>query len=271
MPGYLRRKRKKRPRKPLVASIYDALGWGIQDNNYNKPTSVAGDQALVTPQTPRTQSVPTNPLQFQGVPLDAGNSVGTGQRQTTTNTADPWRDFLLNMVSQSYSGPSGQIPGYTMGALENFTNNPAAAAAYFPQLAAPLLEANHAAQGQQTTALTDLFRKAGGTSASPLRSGAFAQAGQNLASDFARQDQETLAKAYTPLTQQLSDNMNNAIKAGISVPQATSESLKPLVGSLSSLLPLQTSTEGISIGPNPQVFDPRFQQQQQPTNSWLWS
>lgn len=196
--------------------------------------------------------------QFAGVPLNAGNSVGSGERVYNVSAPDPWREFLLKTIMSRSTGTTGQIPEYTMGALENLTRNPASAAAeFFPQMARPLLEANRVSQDRQTSALTDLFRKAGGTDNAPMQSGSFAQAGRQLVGDFARQDQEILAKNYIPLTAQISENINNAIGRGLAVPQATSESLKPLVGSIASLQPLSTMTEKIQINPGP-TLSPQY-------------
>ena len=183
--------------------------------------------------------------------LDRSGGEGTRGETLVTNTPDPWRDYFLGLIgNQASSTTTGKIPDFTTAALENFTKNPSAAASFFPQLAAPLLNANRDAQAQQTTALMDMFRKAGGTGAGSLQSGAFAQAGKQLVNDFARQDQEILAKNYVPLTGQLSENMTNAIRLGLAVPGATSDILKSLVPLGTSLDPLQTRTQQSGVTQN---------------------
>jgi hypothetical protein len=178
---------------------------------------------------------------------------GTGQRgeSLTTNTFDPadrkFRDLLRNLlVSQVQTG--GQVPGYTTARLEEFTKDPSSSVAkFFPQLAEPLLQANRDAQAVQSRNVIDTFRKAGGAGAGTLQAGSFAQAGRQLATDFARQDQETLAKAYTPLTAQLSENTNNAIRAGLALPEAQAGYLRNLIPVLTGLQPTEVRTQTTGV------------------------
>ena len=191
-----------------------------------------------------------SPLDFQGVTINAGPAVATGNRSTTQNVADPMQKMLMDMILKQ-SSSTGAIPPQTLAALQKFTANPSAAAEYFPQLAAPLLSSLRPSEEREVTDLTDMFRKAGGTSNGAMQSGAFAQAGRQLIGDQAGRRQEMLAKNYVPLTDQLSGNMTNAIGLGLKVPQATSEMLKPLAGLVGSLNPKSTSTESVTVSPGP--------------------
>lgn len=239
-----------------------ALEAGV---TYNMPPSSQVNQTIAS--VPPATYNPVLPTQGPGTglrynpndPLSVnatGQNVELGSTQQRTNIVkDPWQDFLMNTILQGSQGSF--VPEYTQQALEQFTKNPALAANFFPQLAAPLLEANRAAQDVQTRNTMDMFRKAGGTTGGTLQSGAFAQAGRQLAGDFARQDQEVLAKAYTPLTAQLSENMTNAIRAGLAFPQAQNTAISNLIPLATSLRPLQEDKEvlsaGTSAGAIPQV------------------
>jgi hypothetical protein len=184
----------------------------------------------------------TGDLGFAGVNPDPQASTGYGSRTVTQNTPNPMQDLLMKTILQQ-GGTMGKIPEYTMQALQNFTENPSAAAEYFPDLAKPLLSSLKPAEDAEVTQLTDMFRKAGGTSNGAMQSGAFAQAGRQLIGDQANRRQEMLAKNYTSLTDQLSGNMNNAIKAGLQVPGATADYTKTLAGLATGLDPLQTFSE----------------------------
>jgi hypothetical protein len=154
---------------------------------------------------------------------------------------------LTSLLQQQLTKEGGQVPDYTLNKLQEFTANPSVAAKFFPELAAPLLEANRVSQERQTGLVQDAFRKAGGTGGGALQAGAFAQAGRQLGGDFARQDQEALAKAYIPLTAQLSENTNNAIRAGLALPEAQAASYRNLVPLLTGLQPLQTRTQTTGV------------------------
>jgi hypothetical protein len=182
-------------------------------------------------------------------PMQGG--TGTTGESLTTNTPDPWRDQFLKLIAGQLGTGGGAIPGYTLGALENFTSNPSAAAEYFPQLAEPLLNSLKPAEERETTQLTDLFRKAGGTANSSMQNGSFAQAGRQLIGDQANRRQELLAKQYVPLTSQLSENMTNAIKMGLNVPGATADTTRILASLATGLQPLSTHTQ--TTGTNAQI------------------
>jgi len=167
-------------------------------------------------------------------------------KQNVTGTRDPFQEMLLNMLGGQFA-KGANVPGFTMGALEAFTKNPSAAAEYFPQLAKPLLSALRPTEDREVSQLTDMFRKAG-IDAGAQQSGAFAQAGRQLIGDQANRRQETLAKSYIPLTGQLSDNMSNNIRAGLSLPSAISAGWNVPAQLASSLHPLSTQTENISGG-----------------------
>lgn len=183
-----------------------------------------------------------------GGPFDisaSGAQVNLGDTQQRTNvTKDPWQDFLYNTILSK--NQDAYVPKYTKDALQNFTENPAVAAGYFPQLAQPLLAAARRGEAVQQTDLTDMFRKAGGVGGGSLQSGAFAQAARNLIADQGVNEQNLLASQYAPLTAQLSNNVNNAITAGLKFPQANNTAISNLIPLVTSLRPVSTSTETMS-------------------------
>ena len=174
---------------------------------------------------------------------DMTGGKGTSGESLVTNTVDPWRDLILNAIMQSRS-TTGEIPDYTLAQLENFTRNPGMAGdiagPQFQQIAGPLADTLKPMERRETQAQADAFRKAGVGS---FQSGAFANATRGLIGDQAARRNQLLASNYVPLTGQVSENINNAIRSGLMVPQATAEANKPLASSLSSLLPLQTRTQ----------------------------
>jgi len=167
-------------------------------------------------------------------------------KSNVTGTRDPFQELLLNMLGGQFS-KGANVPGFTMGALEAFTKNPSAAAEYFPQLAKPLLSALRPTEDREVTQLTDMFRKAG-IEGGAQQSGAFAQAGRQLIGDQANRRQETLAKSYIPLTEQLSTNMRGNIDAGLRLPQAISAGWAVPAQLASSLRPLSQQTESVEGG-----------------------
>ena len=225
--------------------------------------------AILQPQqNPVGRSRTGSDLNFQGVPLTAEGSVGTGSRSTTLSTPDPFRDFLLNTILQQTS-KTGEIPQFTLDQLQNFTQNPGfvgdIAGQQFQQIIAPLLQSLEGVNKQEQQGLSDLFRKAGiGTQ----QSGAFAQAGRQLVGDQANRANQLLASNFVPLTGQLSQNVTNAINSGLAVPGATADATRNLVGALGSIAPLQTTTESIGINPTMNQTAPSFfngVQQKSPT------
>ena len=170
---------------------------------------------------------------------DMTGGKGTSGESLVTNTVDPWRDLILNAVMQSRSN-MGEIPAYTLAQLENFTKNPGMAG----NIAGPLADTLKPMEKRETQAQADAFRKAGVGS---FQSGAFANATRGLIGDQAARRNQLLASNYVPLTGQISENINNAIRSGIAVPQATAEASKPLVSALSSLIPLQTRTQQTGV------------------------
>jgi len=175
-----------------------------------------------------------------------GASVGLN-RSDTSSVQDPFQKLLLSMLMKQFQENPASVPGFTMGALENFTKNPSAAAEYFPQLAKPLLSALKPTEDREVTQLTDMFRKAG-IEGGAQQSGAFAQSGRQLIGDQANRRQETLAKSYIPLTQQLSENMRGNIQAGLDVPKAISAGWQVPAALAGGLAPLSTTSTSASAG-----------------------
>lgn len=173
--------------------------------------------------------------------------TGTSGETLTTNTPDPFRELLLNLISSQATSTSGQVPASTLASIEALTKNPAIAAEFFPQLAKPLLASLAPTEGREVTQLNDLFRKAGGTGAGALQSGAYAQAGRQLIGDQAGRRQELLAKNYIPLTSQLSENTIAAQKAGLQVPEANAATYRNLVPLVTGLQPLSTRTQQTGV------------------------
>ena len=167
-------------------------------------------------------------------------------KSNVTGTRDPFQALLLNMLGGQFA-KGANVPGYTMGALEAFTKNPSAAAEYFPLLAKPLLSALRPSEDREVSQLNDMFRKVG-IEGGAQQSGAFAQAGRQLIGDQANRRQETLAKNYVPLTAQLSNNMSDNIRAGLSLPQAISAGWQVPAQLASTLRPLSTQTEAVEGG-----------------------
>jgi len=168
------------------------------------------------------------------------------KKENQTATRDPFQALLLNMLGGQFN-KGANVPGYTTAALEAFTKNPSAAAEYFPQLAKPLLSALKPSEDREVTQLNDMFRKVG-IEGGAQQSGAFAQAGRQLIGDQANRRQETLAKSYIPLTGQLSANMSDNIRAGLSLPQAISAGWQVPAQLASTLRPLSTQTEAVEGG-----------------------
>jgi len=168
-------------------------------------------------------------------------------KQATESTRDPFQAMLLNMLMRQFQESPATVPGFTMGALEQFTKNPSLAAEYFPQLAKPLLSALQPQEEREITQLTDMFRKAG-IEGGAQQSGAFAQSGRQLIGDQANRRQEVLAKNYIPLTSQLSENMTNNIRAGLNLPGAKAAGWQIPAGLAGSLGPIGSRTESIQGG-----------------------
>lgn len=206
------------------------------------------------------------------------SSYSTPGTTTVTNQQDPFQKFLLNLIGQAGSTGAGQISAQTQGAINNFQQNPAIAANYFPQLAAPLLAAARRGETVQQNNLLDTFRKAGGTGGGALQSGAFAQAARNLIADQGVNEQNLLASQYVPLTAQLSNNVESGIKAGLAVPNSTSSYLSalasaahavPLAGTTTTSTGYSTSqgsSQGSGSSSSPQ---PQPQQTAQPSSTPL--
>ena len=193
-------------------------------------------------------------LNLQSAPLNAG--TGTAGETLVTNKPDPFRELLMNLITSQATKEGGQVPASTLQSIEQLTKNPAVAAEYFPQLAKPLLEANRVSQERQTTGFTDTLRKLG-VGGGAMQSGAAVQGARQLAGDFARQDQEILAKNYVPLTAQLSENTIAAQKAGLAVPEAQAATYRNLVPLTTGLQPLTTLTQQTGI--NQQLSAPAGQ------------
>jgi hypothetical protein len=183
-------------------------------------------------------------MNLQAQALNGG--TGSSGETLTTNTPDPFRELLLGLIQSQAASTSGQVPASTMQSIEQLTKNPAVAAEYFPQLAKPLLEANRVSQERQTTGFTDTLRKLG-VGGGAMQSGAAVQGARQLAGDFARQDQEILAKNYVPLTSQLSENTIAAQKAGLAVPEAQAATYRNLVPLATGLQPLKTLTQQTGV------------------------
>jgi hypothetical protein len=186
------------------------------------------------------------PLDTGGAPSIGGGGTGTSGEQLVSNTPDPFRELLLGLIQSQATSTQGQVPASTLQSIEQLTKNPAMAAEYFPQLAKPLLEANRVSQDRQTQGFTDTLRKLG-VGGGAMQSGAAVQGARQLAGDFARQDQEILAKNYVPLTSQLSENTIAAQKAGLAVPEAQAATYRNLVPLATGLSPLKTLTQSTGV------------------------
>lgn len=190
---------------------------------------------------------------FQGVPLNPGASVGTGSRQTTSITPDPFREFLTQLLGETLNTGRGEIPEFTLNRLREFTANPAVTPENFSSIAAPLLNQLRPSEQLEQRDLQDLFRKQGVGS---LQSGAFAKEASGLVGRQAQRREQTLANAFLPISSLLSQNTSNAIRLGLGVPEATSQQTRSLAGILGALEPLSRTTEGITVGPNPSIGRP---------------
>lgn len=163
-------------------------------------------------------------------------------------TRDPFQQLLFGLIAGNLQQTNPSVSPTTTAALESFTQNPALAADYFPQLAEPLLAALRPAEDREVTQLTDLFRKAGGTGGGAIQGSAYTSEARKLIGDQAQRRQQVLAQNYVPLTGQLSDNLTNAIKLGLSLPDANTaaiRSIAPLAGSIS---PLATQIDKVQGG-----------------------
>lgn len=185
------------------------------------------------------------------VAISGGTNPALEESKTnTTITRDPFQNFLFQLLGQQAQNQQAYVPDYTKAALENFTSNPAAAANYFPQLAQPLIQALRPAQLQEQADLQNLFRSAGGTQDTPMQSGAFAQSARQLLGDQANRTQQVIAEQYVPLTNQISTNMTNAIRAGLEFPQANTNVLRTLAPLAGSISPISTQVEGVKGSSN---------------------
>ena len=208
----------------------------------SKPTS---------PFVPTRGVAPTTPgLTFQGVPLTSGGSVGTGGRSQTVTKPNPAQQPLIDFILNALSNPSAQVSPTTLAALDQITRNPVVPFSQFEALAGPLTDSLKPGEARETQQLTDLFRKAG---AGSLQSGAFASSARQLVGDQASRRNQLLASNYVPLTQQLSNNILNAIRLGLELPEASTAALKYPTTLASSLSPLSTSSETIGVSPSPSI------------------
>ena len=213
-----------------------------------------------------------DPLKFSGVGLTAGNSVGTGERSTTTNTMDPFQRLLYEQILNSVQGPQGQVQQYTKDALQRTTENPAVSAGFFNELAQPLVQSLDPFFKQQGRNQDDAFRRAG---AGTFQSGAFANAKNALAGQQQNQVQQLLAQNYVPLTGQLANTQMEAINAGLRLPEAENTTARTLSPLAASIKPASSTTEAINIAPNVPSADKVLgtsaaQNQQQMQDWWKW-
>lgn len=181
-----------------------------------------------------------------------GPNAGQGQTGETlvTNKPDPFREFLLSLIGSQATTTKGQIPDYTLASLQNFTQNPSAAAEYFPELARPLLASLRPAEDREMQTFNDMFRKAGGTANSAMQSGAYLNEARSLIGDQANRREQLLAKEYGDLTGQLSQNMTNNIRAGLAVPDAQAATYRNLIPLATGISPLETRTQTTGVTQN---------------------
>ena len=183
-----------------------------------------------------------------------------GNRSTTTNVYDPNTQNFINQLlgkamENASAGKSFGVADYTKSALETITTNPGdtgdIAGRQFQQIAAPMLEAQQAGFKLQQQNVSDMFRKAGmGTQ----QSGAFAQAGRQMAADQGRQQQQLIASNYVPLLSEANKTVMGGINAGLAMPGAEAAGQAPETANqqnLSNILgtlynrPMTTSTTGV--------------------------
>ena len=200
---------------------------------------MANEFPFLTPSSPSTS--------FQGISLIPGASQGTGSRSTTTTKPNPSQQALIDYILSQVQGSQARVPGFTTAALQKITQQPSVTPEQFEGIAQPLRESLRPGELQETKDLTDLFRKAG---AGSLQSGAFASSARRLVGDQASRRNQLLAANYIPLTQQLSNNVLNAIRLGLALPEAETSALRFPTTLASSLAPLSTKSESIGLAPS---------------------
>ena len=173
-----------------------------------------------------------------------------GSESTTTNVYDPRTRNFIDQLMGRISGKTQDfsVQDYTKNALQNITQNPGStgniAGEQFRSISQPLLEAQQAGFKLQQQNVSDMFRKAGvGTQ----QSGAFAQAGRQMAADQGRQQQQLIASNYMPLLSEANKTVMGSIDAGLRMPGAEAAgqgSLNDILGMLYGK-PTSTTTTGV--------------------------
>ena len=190
----------------------------------------------------------TVPIDGRSLTLPGGTVTQApgSESRSTAYTYDPFQRFLAQLLSGRLQSSGGSVSPTVMAGIENMITNPGGvgdiAGANFEKIAAPLVNSLIPQEKREVSGLQDIFRKAGVGS---MQSGAFAQAGRQLIGDQAGRRNQLLASNYIPLSGQISNNVLDAIRSGINVPQANVASLAGLASAFSK--PINTYETGTSL------------------------
>jgi len=180
--------------------------------------------------------------------LNGSGTVGTSAvEQTTNNTYDPLRQFLANQITRLYGSNQGAIPDYVLEGIKGLIQNPGetanVAGQAFQQVANPLIQSLEPGFKQEQNSLRDIFRKNGA-----LQSGASAYETSRLLENQGNRRNQVLASNYVPLLNQINQNVQQGIDAGVKVPQANMGSLSGILNAFGN--PTSTTTNRVGADTN---------------------
>ncbi len=163
--------------------------------------------------------------------LNGPGSIDTNAvEQTTNNTYDPLRQFLANQIMGLYGKNQAQIPDFVMQGIQGLIQNPGetanVAGQAFQQVSNPLLQSLQPQFKSEQNTLRDIMRKNGA-----LQSGASAYETSRLLENQGNRAGQLLASNYVPLLNQVNQNVQSGVNAGIKTP---AENLGSLAGILNA-------------------------------------